>query len=113
MDVTKPYEFLGFGAMDVTKPYEFGFGAMDDFSLVFLCWPGRPGLGGGRERPGRRPIRPGQAGNPHPRPGPKENHCGWNRFQIRQIALFDEIDAQINFCVLQGLLKSSQMLLGF
>ena len=30
MDVTKPYEFIGFGAMDVTKPYAFiGFGAMD------------------------------------------------------------------------------------
>ena len=29
MDVTKPYEFIGFGAMDVTKPYEFiGFGAI-------------------------------------------------------------------------------------
>ncbi len=28
MDVTKPYEFIGFGAMYVTKPYEFiGFGA--------------------------------------------------------------------------------------
>ena len=28
--VTKPYEFIGFGAMDVTKPYKFiGFGAMD------------------------------------------------------------------------------------
>jgi hypothetical protein len=27
MDVTKPYEFIGFGAMEVTKPYEFiGFG---------------------------------------------------------------------------------------
>ena len=27
MDVTKPYEFIGFGAMDVTKPYKFiGFG---------------------------------------------------------------------------------------
>ncbi len=23
MDVTKPYEFIGFGAMDVTKHYEF------------------------------------------------------------------------------------------
>jgi hypothetical protein len=22
MDVTKPYEFIGFGAMDVTKPYK-------------------------------------------------------------------------------------------
>ena len=30
MDATKPYEFIGFGAMDATKPYEFiGFGAMD------------------------------------------------------------------------------------
>ncbi len=29
MDVTKPYEFLGLGAMDVTKPYEFiGLGAL-------------------------------------------------------------------------------------
>ncbi len=28
MDATKPYEFIGFGAMDATKPYEFiGFGA--------------------------------------------------------------------------------------
>ncbi len=28
MDVTKPYEFIGFGAMYVTKPYKFiGFGA--------------------------------------------------------------------------------------
>ncbi len=30
MDATKPYKFIGFGAMDATKPYEFiGFGAMD------------------------------------------------------------------------------------
>ncbi len=29
-DATKPYEFIGFGAMEVTKPYELiGFGAMD------------------------------------------------------------------------------------
>ncbi len=28
--VTKPYKFIGFGAMDVTKPYKFiRFGAMD------------------------------------------------------------------------------------
>ncbi len=28
MEVTKPYEFIGFGAMEVTKPYELiGFGA--------------------------------------------------------------------------------------
>jgi hypothetical protein len=31
MDVTKPYKFIGFGAMDVTRPCEFiGFGAMND-----------------------------------------------------------------------------------
>jgi hypothetical protein len=30
MDVTKPYKFIGFGAMDVTKPYKFiGFVAID------------------------------------------------------------------------------------
>ncbi len=30
VEATKPYEFIGFGAMDVTKPYEFKrFGAMD------------------------------------------------------------------------------------
>ena len=30
IDVTKPYECIGFGAMDVTKPYEFiSLGAMD------------------------------------------------------------------------------------
>jgi hypothetical protein len=30
MDVTKPYKFIGFGAMEVTKPYIFiGFGAME------------------------------------------------------------------------------------
>ena len=30
MEVTKPYEFIGFGAMDVTKPYKcIGFGAME------------------------------------------------------------------------------------
>ncbi len=29
MDVAKPYEFIGFGAMHVTKPYKFiGFGAI-------------------------------------------------------------------------------------
>ncbi len=30
MDATKPYKFIGFGAMDATKPYKFiRFGAMD------------------------------------------------------------------------------------
>ncbi len=30
MEVTKPCEFIGLGAMEVTKPCEFiGFGAMD------------------------------------------------------------------------------------
>ena len=32
MEVTKPYEFIRFGAMGVTKPYEFiGFGAVTHF----------------------------------------------------------------------------------
>ncbi len=30
LDVTKPCDFIGFGALDGTKPYEFiGFGALD------------------------------------------------------------------------------------
>ncbi len=30
MEVTKPYKFIGFGAMEVTKPYKFiGFGVME------------------------------------------------------------------------------------
>ncbi len=38
MDVTKPYEFIGLGAMDVTKPYEFiGFGAMDVTKPTGAC----------------------------------------------------------------------------
>jgi hypothetical protein len=29
MEVTKPYEFMGFGAMEATKPYKFiGFGGL-------------------------------------------------------------------------------------
>ncbi len=50
---TKPYEFIGFGAMAVTKPYEFtGFGAMavthTPMPRIFAqsrpkTGPGRPG----------------------------------------------------------------------
>ncbi len=40
-DVTKPYEFIGFGALDVTKPYEFiGFGALDvtkPYEFIGFC----------------------------------------------------------------------------
>ncbi len=46
MDATKPYEFLGFGAMDVTKPYEFiGFGVMDvtTYQVSFLGGKGPSG----------------------------------------------------------------------
>ncbi len=42
MDVTKPYKFIGFGAMDVTKPYKFiGFGAMErrDHPWPSPTWP--------------------------------------------------------------------------
>ncbi len=47
MDVTKPYEFIGFGAMDVTKPYEFiGFGAMDvDLVVVTAAVRPKPAIG--------------------------------------------------------------------
>ncbi len=37
LDVTKPYEFIGFGAMDVTKPYEFiGCGAKGQLRLLSI-----------------------------------------------------------------------------
>ncbi len=40
MEVPKPYEFIGFGAMEVPKPYEFiGFGAMEVMLIAFLCLP--------------------------------------------------------------------------
>ncbi len=33
IDVTKPYKLIGFGVMDITKPYKStGFGAMDVYS---------------------------------------------------------------------------------
>ncbi len=39
MDVTRPYRFIGFGAMDVTKPYKFiGFGAMDVTKPYKFIW---------------------------------------------------------------------------
>ncbi len=47
MDVTKPYKFIGLGAMDVTKPYKvIGFGAMDVTetpSGCGECWANRRG----------------------------------------------------------------------
>ncbi len=47
MDATKPYEFIGFGAMDVTKTYEFiWFGAMDvRHSESFGSWSKHPDTG--------------------------------------------------------------------
>ncbi len=37
MDGTKPYKFIGFGAMDGTKPYKFiGFGAMGAMKCLTL-----------------------------------------------------------------------------
>ena len=57
MDVTKPYEFIGFGAMDVTKPYEsIRFGAKPNISSEGAkaqtgSIPGRRGL----SRAGKRP----------------------------------------------------------
>jgi hypothetical protein len=48
MEATKPYEFIGFGAMEATKPYEFiRFGAMET-----------PGLGPDSvPAPGARKLR--------------------------------------------------------
>ncbi len=41
MEVTKPYKFIGYGAMQVTKPYKFiGFGA----KLVLAVLVGLRGL---------------------------------------------------------------------
>jgi hypothetical protein len=35
MDVTKPYKFIGLGALNVTKPYKFiGFGALMWYAAV-------------------------------------------------------------------------------
>ncbi len=44
-DATKPYKFIGFGAMDATKPYKFiGFGAMySRWPLYLLQVPGTIG----------------------------------------------------------------------
>ncbi len=45
MDATKPYEFIGFGAMNVTKPYKsIGFGAMN------VTKPGKSHIGGSGDR---------------------------------------------------------------
>ena len=39
MNGTKPYNFIGFGAMDVTKPYAYiGFGAMDVTTPYAFTW---------------------------------------------------------------------------
>ena len=39
MDATKPCEFIGFGAMDATKPYEFiGFGALSQGAFLFRAY---------------------------------------------------------------------------
>ncbi len=52
MEVTKPYEFIGFGAMDVTKPYKFiGFGAMDVTAVVLLNSRANRGLLGPKRTP--------------------------------------------------------------
>ncbi len=43
MAVTKPYEFIGFGAMAVTKPYEFiPEGSLAGILLGRFLGPGRP-----------------------------------------------------------------------
>ncbi len=62
MDVTKPYKFIGFGAMDVTKPYKFiGFGATTHFAP-----PGHAGMTPGTSLPdGGHQEVPSGAGDAH------------------------------------------------
>jgi hypothetical protein len=50
MEATKPYEFIGFGAMEATKPYEFiGFGARSAISWRCPGLSARPGSESGRQ----------------------------------------------------------------
>jgi hypothetical protein len=51
MEVTKPYKFIGFGAMEVTKPYEpIGFGAMEVTKPYKFIGFGAPAIQGRRGR---------------------------------------------------------------
>ena len=65
VDVTKPYEFIGFGAMEVTKPYEFiGFGATEvtkPYEFIGFGAPG-PGPGTSSGPGGRHRALPGGPG---------------------------------------------------
>ncbi len=52
MDATKPYKFIGFGAMDVTKPYEFlGFGPEVYPGSEFAQRPGHTRVRSGPRQP--------------------------------------------------------------
>ncbi len=77
MEVTKPYEFIGFGAMEVTKSYEFiGFGAMEVTKpYEFMLGPYTQ-MGDGRSRQ----VVPPQSGPKH-RPLPP--YC-YKEFLCRQ-----------------------------
>ncbi len=75
MDVTKPYRFIGFGAMAVTKPYKFtGFGAMD---VTVGIWCIRPRLLGGRSRqaPRGRQVDEARGVEQHRGPDNKSPSC--------------------------------------
>ncbi len=69
MDATKPYKFIGFGAMDATKPYNFiGFGAMDATKpYKFIGFGVDLPTGGPRNGPpvGRSLRAAGSAGTPN------------------------------------------------
>jgi hypothetical protein len=84
-DVTKPYEFIKFGAMDVTKPYEFiGFGAMDvtkPYELVSSMAVIGTGLPTNRSRLGTETARTASSSTPAPyrdqfasQPGVRDDH---------------------------------------
>ena len=69
MDVTKPYKFIGFGAMEGTKPYKFkGFGAIEvtkpnkciGFVTIGItwgvCWAAAPKIRGRSKHRARNPY---------------------------------------------------------
>ncbi len=67
IDVTKPYKFIGFGASDVTKPYKFiGFGAID------VTKPSKEA----RSAPARLLARTSKASAPKAQPS-VVSRCGW------------------------------------
>ncbi len=73
-------------------------GSSKTYALCFCVGPAAPAEGG-RERPGRCPIRPGRAGNPHSRPGrgPRNILADGTDSKFVKFLFFDESDATSMF----------------